>query len=145
MPSGVKNAIQNTLPLIVWKPEFDLGIHIIDEHHRGITSAINSLYYEMQQKKGENVIIPISKIIHEFAYIHFKIEEEFLEKYDFPGLVPHRVLHKELMDELSKIGEKSIMDRDPYQFMDFLKKWWVDHICNKDRVFRDYLLEKSFL
>ena len=79
------------------------------------------------------------------SFIAAEREEEFLEKYDFPDLVSHRVLYKELMDALSKVGEKSIMERDPYQFMDFLKKWWVDHIGNKDRVFRDYLLEKSFL
>ena len=41
-----KHVIQNNLPLIVWRPEYELGIHIVDEHHRGILTATNSLYYE---------------------------------------------------------------------------------------------------
>ena len=140
MPSRTKNVIQNTLPLIVWKPEYELGIHIVDEHHRGILAATNSLYYEMQQKRGESVLVPIFKIMHEFAYLHFKIEEEFLEKFDFPDMVAHRVLHNELMNKLSKIGEESVLNHDPYQLMDFLREWWIDHICNRDRAFRNYLL-----
>jgi len=83
--------------------------------------------------------------MYEFAHIHFKIEEEFFEKFNYPDAVSHRVLHNELMDTLSKIGEKSILSKDPYQLMDFQKKWWIDHVCNKDRVFRDYLIDKSFI
>jgi hemerythrin len=32
------------------------------------------------------------------------------------------------------------LDKDPYPFMDFLKNWWIDHICNEDLIFRDYLV-----
>ena len=145
MSGEVKNVIQNTLPLIVWKHEYDLGIHILDEHHRGILTATNSLYYEMQSNQGEGVLTPIFKIMHEYASIHFKTEEKFHEKFDFPYAVPHRALHKELMDTLSRTVGESVLHRDPHQFMNFLKKWWIGHICDKDRVFRDYLLEKSFM
>ena len=145
MSGETKNVIHNNLPLIVWKPEYDLGIHIIDEQHRGIVTVINCLYYEMQKKKGGSVLTPIFKIIYEYSHIHFTIEEEFLEKSDFPNAITHRALHSELIDTTSKVGKKSILNRDPYQFMDFLKKWWIDHICGEDRVFRDYLLDKAFI
>jgi len=145
MSGEVKNVIQNILPLIVWKPEYNLGIHIVDEHHRGILAAINSLYCEMQQKKGVRVLVPIFKIMYEFAQIHFEIEEDCFEKFNYPEAVSHRALHNELMGTLSKVGEKSILSKDPYQLMDFQKKWWIDHICGVDRVFRDYLLDKSFI
>jgi len=141
----MKNVIKNNLPLIIWKPEYDLGIHIIDEQHRGIVTVINCLFYEMQKKQGEGVLMPIFKIINEYSRIHFKIEEEFLEKFDFPDAIPHRALHDELIDKTSNVGKKSILNQDPYQFMDFLKIWWVDHICGKDRSFRDYLLERSLI
>ena len=139
------NIIQNTLPLIAWKPGYDLRIYILDEQHRGIVAAINSLYYGMQTKQSGDMLIPIFKIMHEYAHIHFKTEEEFHEKFDFPNAISHRALHRELTGALSKIGEESITHHDPHELMDFLKKWWIDHIRDKDRVFRDYLLEKSFI
>jgi hemerythrin len=145
MHDGTKHVIRNTLPLIVWKPEYNLGVHIVDEHHRGILAAINSLYCEMQQKKCDSILVPVFRIMYEFARIHFKIEEEFFDKLDFPDAVSHRALHNELMETLSEVGSKSILNRDPHQFMNFQKKWWIDHICDKDRLFRNYLLGKPFI
>ena len=139
------HVIQNALPLIVWKPDYDLKIHIVDEQHRGIVTAINSLYYGMQSKHSGDMLMPVFKIMHEYAHIHFRTEEEFLEKSAFPDATSHRALHRELTDRLSKVGEESVLHHDPHQLMDFLKKWWIGHIRDKDRVFRDYLIEKSFI
>ena len=125
---------------IVWKPEYNLGIHIVDEHHRGIVSTINSLYYGMQHKHGASLLKPITDMVYDYTRIHFEVEEYFLDKCNFPGIKGHRFLHTELMDELQKVGRQSILHRDPYEFMDFLKQWWIDHICDKDRLFRDYLV-----
>ena len=135
-----KNIIQNTLPLIAWKPEYDLGVHIVDEHHRGILAAINTLHYEIQRQRGENALMPVFRVMQEYTRIHFEVEQEFFEKFNFPGTTAHKTLHSELMTMLSSVAEKSMIDNDPNQFMDFLKKWWIDHIRTKDREFRDYLL-----
>ena len=134
------NVIQNALPLIVWKPDYDLKIHIVDEQHRGIVTAINSLYYGMQHKHGESMLVPIINMIYDYTRVHFDIEESFLERCSFPDMKHHRALHAELTDALTKVGRKSILSKDPYQFLDFLKTWWIDHICDKDKVFRDYIL-----
>jgi hypothetical protein len=48
-------------------------------------------------------------------------------------------LHDELKRALSNVGNKSMWEHNPQEFLEFLKNWWIDHICNKDRVFRDYI------
>ena len=127
--------------LIVWKPEYSLGIPIIDEQHRGIVTIINSFYYGMQNKLeySESMLISIIDMMHSYSGIHFKTEEKFLEKFNFPYIAQHRELHYELTNTLPKVSKKSLLNNDPSQFMEFLKKWWIDHICNEDRKFRDYL------
>jgi len=140
MPGGAKNITENILPLIAWKPEFDLGIHIVDEQHRGILAIINTLHYEMQREQVDNVLVPVYIIIKEFTHIHFKVEEEFFDKFDYPDKASHCALHAELMGALYRIGEKSLINNDPNHFLDFLKNWWIHHICVKDREFRNYLL-----
>ncbi|MDR0447806.1 MAG: bacteriohemerythrin [Treponema sp.] len=146
MPNEMsRDTIQHSLlhhnVLIVWRPEYNLGIPIIDEQHRGIVTTINSFHYAMQHKHGESMLHPVIAMVKEYTHIHFEVEENFLKYCEFPDLENHIVMHNELRHELTKIGGKSLMNQNPYQFMDFLKKWWIDHICEKDRVFHEYLLK----
>jgi hemerythrin len=129
--------------LIVWKPEYELGIPIVDEQHRGIVSTINSLYYGMQNKQGDEFLRPIISMINNYTRTHFEIEEDFLKRCKFPGLKNHQELHHELIKKLAKTGTGSLEDQNPREFLEFLKEWWIDHICVKDRVFLEYLLRTS--
>jgi len=127
---------------IVWKPEYNLGIPIIDEHHRGIVSIINSLHFGRQNNYIKDILAPIVEMMDDYSRIHFKIEEDFLEKIGFPGLKEHRELHHELSINVKKLGRDSILDKDSHQLMDFLKHWWINHIRVEDLTFRDHLFKK---
>jgi hemerythrin len=94
--------------LIVWKPEFELGIPVVDEQHRGIVSTINSFYYGMQNQHGEDMLLPVIGMINDYTRIHFNVEEDFLKKCNFPELKHHQELHNELIHTLSSVGTKSI-------------------------------------
>ena len=143
MSDEVKHVSLSHNVFIVWRPEYDLGIHIIDDQHRGIVSIINSLHYAIQNKYGESIFAPVIIMIHEYTRIHFNLEEDFLEKCGFPHLKQHKGLHQELIETLFKFEKESRWTRDPHQFMDFLKTWWLDHICEKDRVFLDHISVKK--
>ena len=125
--------------LIVWQPSYDLGIPIIDEQHRGIVTTINSLCYAIQNKHGHEMLKPAIGMINDYTRIHFEIEEDFLKKCGYPKLEDHRILHKELINALSQVSKESIWNKAPEEFLDFLKKWWINHICKEDRVFSQYL------
>jgi hemerythrin len=127
---------------IVWKPEYELKIPIVDEQHRGIVSTINSLFYGMQNSHGEHLLRPIIGMVKEYTAIHFQTEEEFLRQHNYPKLKAHQALHNELTQELDIVGSKSLWDKNPYEFLEFLKEWWHNHICKKDYEFQEYLLLK---
>ena len=124
---------------IVWKPEYNLGIHVVDEQHRGIVTIINSLYYGMQNKHADHLLMPVYEMVHEYTRIHFEIEEDFLKKCGYPKLEEHKKLHNELITKLAKVGRESLHLHDSNEFLNFLKEWWIDHICDKDREFLNYL------
>ena len=125
--------------LIVWQPSYNLGIPIVDEQHRGIVSTINSLCYAIQKKHGNEILKPIIGMVNEYTRFHFEIEEDFLKKCNYPDLEKHRTLHKELIQTLSQKSKDSIWNKDPLEFLSFLKDWWINHICKEDRIFKDYL------
>jgi len=125
---------------IVWNPEYNLGIPIIDEQHRGIVSTINSLHFGMQNNYGKDMLSPIINMMHDYTRIHFQIEEDFIERIDFPNAKKHHELHCDLSSKLADAGKSSMLDKDPYVFMDFLKNWWINHIRSVDLKYRDYVL-----
>jgi hemerythrin len=138
MNDGVRSVLEHNL-FIVWKPEYNLGIHIIDEQHRGIVTTINSLFYAMQNKHGEKILESVVNMVTEYTHIHFDVEEDFLRKFGFTDFEKHHEWHSELRHALSSTENKSLWERNPQEFLDFLKNWWIDHICKKDRIFRDYI------
>jgi hemerythrin len=125
--------------LIVWEPSYNLGIPIVDEQHRGIVSTINSLCFAIQNRHGNEMLRPVIGMVSEYTRIHFEIEEDFLKKCGYPDLEKHHILHKELTQALSETGKDSLWNKDPQEFLEFLKQWWINHICKEDRVFTQYL------
>ena len=121
---------------IVWNPEYDLGIPIIDEQHRGIVTIINSLYYGTQNHYIKNILSPTIGMLRSYADIHFQTEEHFLESINFPDIAKHRLLHKEYTSKLAKVERGISIDKDPRQLMVFLKDWWLGHICEEDMLFK---------
>ncbi len=125
---------------IIWEDKYNLGIPILDEQHRGIVTLINSLHFGIQHHYIENTFAPVIEMMNDYTRIHFEIEEAFLEMLDFSRAERHRKLHHELMEQLLHVGNKSLYNKDPYPFLDFLKGWWISHICSEDLLFRDYLI-----
>jgi len=123
---------------IDWISEYNLGIPIIDEHHRIIVGLINSLSYGIREKL--DAMPPIINIMFEYTRLHFETEERFWENIDFPHAREHRVLHKNLLKSLGDEMNSSLAKNDPYEFLDFLKNWWIDHIQNEDMKYRDSLI-----
>ena len=117
---------------IIWKPEYNMNIPIIDEQHRGIVTIFNSLHFGMQNNYVKDMLAPIVDMIYDYTRIHFQIEEDFINEINYPHAKEHHALHEELMSRLNHIGRKSILDKDPYELMEFLKNWWIGHICNED-------------
>jgi len=138
-----RHSLLNHSILIVWKPSYNLGIQIVDDQHRGIVSTINSLCFAIQTKHGNEMLQPIINMVTEYTRIHFEVEEDFLKKCGYPDLENHRLLHKELTEKLSQVGHESIWNKDPQEFLGFLKDWWINHICKEDRVFCKYLTSRE--
>ena len=127
--------------LFAWTPECDLGIPIIDEQHRGIVATINSLHYAVYHNLGGHMILPVVGMVNEYTRIHFEVEEKILTNCNYPDLASHRQLHYKLVQKMAEIGSESMVRRDPYPFLNFLKGWWHDHICGEDRKFRGFWRE----
>ena len=132
-------ALRDHTIFIAWKPEYELGVVIIDEQHRGIVAAINSLHFAMHHGVGGSMLPHVVEMVKEYAKIHFRMEEEYHEKCGFPDSKQHHALHLSLLEETFAAGKSSVEMHDPRIFLTFMKEWWIKHICGADMAFKKHL------
>jgi hemerythrin len=118
---------------IKWQECNDTGIALVDEQHRGIVSIINSFYCLTERGMGNTMLYSvISDTVKNYSRIHFITEERFLKAAEYPDFEQHVELHRELTWEIEHVEYVSIVENDPRPLMEFLKKWWLEHINEQD-------------
>ena len=121
---------------IEWQSCNETGIELIDEQHRGIVSIINTFYYMMSHGMNNRILYScISDTMRNYSRIHFITEEGFLESAGYEKLEQHRELHRKLTHEIDHIEHQAVRTNDAKPLLDFLKKWWLEHINEQDRQF----------
>lgn len=125
--------------LIIWSEDSSLGVPILDEHHRGIVSIMNSLFYYMSHPAASTMLIPHINMITEYGRIHFMLEEELMEQAGYPNIEEHKKTHNELTLKTNQIAMEARKTGDPYELLQFMKVWWMEHINVDDKAAGPYL------
>jgi len=130
-------------PLFIkWQEKNDTGIILIDEQHRGIVSIINSLYFLTAKGMCNDTLCSfISDTMKNYSRIHFITEERFLQEAGYPDFEEHKELHRKLTQETERMEQAALKKNDILPFLDFLKKWWLEHINEKDMLYAPHLRE----
>ena len=128
-------------PLFVkWNESNDTGIALIDEQHRGIVSIINTFFYLTSHGKSNHMLYScISDTLKNYSRVHFITEEGFLEAAGYKDIEGHKKLHRRLAIEIEQVEYQGIRNNDARPLLDFLKKWWLEHINDEDRLYVPYL------
>jgi len=128
-------------PLFIkWNDRNETGVALIDEQHKGIVSIINTFYYLTSTGADNKMLYAcISDTMKNYSRIHFITEEGFLKESGYPGIEEHKILHRKLSSEMEQMELSSIVNNDTGLLLEFMKKWWLKHINEEDRVFAQYL------
>ena len=128
-------------PLFIqWNARNETGIALIDEQHKGIVSIINTFYHLMGLRWGSTMLYScISDTMKNYSRTHFITEENFLESMGYKDIEQHKDLHRKLSLEIERIEFDAIRLNEAGPLLDFLKKWWIDHISEEDLRYAQYL------
>lgn len=128
---------------IIWNNEFSIGNSDIDAVHKSLIDIYNNMI-EFNESKGnrEEFAIILSKMT-EYAMKHFKKEEEYMKKMAYPKFSSHKSHHKSYIYKVSmyNIDLLGVDPPEANEVIDFLKKWWVNHILLIDKKYEDYKKE----
>ncbi len=113
----------------------------IDEQHKGLLDAYNSVHEALQQ--GGDVTDLGAKLDHlrDFTIHHFRMEQGLMERAGYPRYPDHLKLHDELVAQVEDVcaafheGKVAISPT----MMGFLEEWLIEHIQDEDVKLADWL------
>lgn len=118
-----------------WRDEFSVGIAVIDKQHYWLVDATNRLYEEMNKPECDRVVLAeILEGLMDYTVNHFILEEEYFERYAYPGALAHKALHdkftKAIMAVLTNFENGSDVRQET---LELLKHWLSEHILRADK------------
>lgn len=131
--------------LINWNQSYSVGNLEMDKQHKKLIDIINKLFKSFKEGNAQNIFDDILNEMIEYANFHLNSEEKLLFKYDYPEKEKHEQLHQSFRN---KIGELKQMMKNGsqdahYKLIEYLKKWWSNHILVEDMKYSEFLSEKS--
>ncbi len=131
--------------LFKWTKDLSVGVAKIDHQHEKLIEHINGIFVALNSEKRTESIPSLFDGLIEYARRHFEDEERLMEQHGDPSLPVHREEHRRLLHDVNEFKADYLSGRAasmlPFQVLDFLVKWLVNHIRETDRMMGAHLNE----
>ena len=121
--------------MIEWSNKYSVGVSVMDEEHKGFIGTINKVIAVRQRNYSQEEVEEILSELVKFAKEHFKNEEAYMSKFEYPDYLLHYnehlnfSLHMIIYNNQVINGEYKIMD----EVYKYLQEWLVHHIQKTDK------------
>ncbi len=121
--------------MIEWSNKYSVGVSVMDEEHKGFIGIINKVIAAKQHNYNQEEVGEVLSELVKFAKEHFKAEEAYMSKFEYPDYLLHYnehlnfSLHMIIYNNQVINGEYKIMD----EVYNYLQEWLVHHIQKTDK------------
>jgi len=119
-----------------WSDDYLIGIDEIDNQHKEFFKIGHQFFTECLADEGEECIHNTLKFLANYAREHFKAEEAFMKKIEYPRLENHARLHKDFLERYSDLmvefKEAGRTDKMVNKIIAIVMDWLKDHIVEAD-------------
>ncbi|PIW28988.1 MAG: hypothetical protein COW30_06125 [Rhodospirillales bacterium CG15_BIG_FIL_POST_REV_8_21_14_020_66_15] len=119
-----------------WLPEYETGIRVIDNDHRGLFELARILDdFAASGERGEELGQLIDRLIR-YADEHFAREERFMAAAGFPHFDEHTAEHRRATEVIYGIRDVYLSvpdDLDIEKVAVFFRDWLKHHILDSDK------------
>ncbi|MCL2318917.1 MAG: bacteriohemerythrin [Treponema sp.] len=126
---------------------FLTGCKKVDDQHKQLFDAINTLLDAYEQKKGEAEFIQSLDFLNQYTINHFFDEEQILKKYGFSDLAAHQQFHAAFTKRIRDISRETAVGGGSASMIQELQNqlgtWLIDHIKGQDFRWAAELKEKA--
>jgi len=127
---------------IEWSEELGVGDALIDEEHKGLLKVYNKLVDILEKKESDRQVVEVLSELTNYSLLHFKDEEEWMRKIDYPDFEEHQREHKDFIYQIALFNLSfSSEDKDIVEHVSFfLREWIINHLVITDRKIAEYKL-----
>ena len=120
---------------VEWEDRYSVGVPAIDRQHRVLVSMIRQLQEAMASGSTRELLVPLAHKLTTYTVYHFQWEEQFYQREGFSQIEAHRVLHRHMADQVSRMAQASHEGRlkAGTPILIFLQHWLIDHILGEDK------------
>jgi hemerythrin-like metal-binding protein len=114
---------------VPWDDSLNIGIDVIDEHHRYLFDLINDLYVVVINKRGARDVARLVKSLDAYAKIHFRAEEQMMTHYGYAGLDQQLQQHHVFEEKIKEFYEELHANPLVAQFdvLSYMRNWLIHH------------------
>lgn len=119
--------------------KYKTGIDLIDDEHRRLFEIIEDINHVIHAEYLHDKYDEIMRIVtnlKEYTILHFKDEEEYMERIRYQALPAQRHAHQVFIDQLNEINLEEI-DNNQQEYLkdliEYLLGWLANHILKMDK------------
>ena len=117
---------------IVWTPELEVGVEVIDNGHRELIDLYNAVREASQLKDRAWTGVLLERLGNATA-LHFDEEEMLMTGINYAQAVDHKEEHRKLLDEFAHQVDEWHDQHDSAELLcRFLYAWLLRHIAALD-------------
>lgn len=122
------------MPMVEWGSSIEIGVTKFDEHHQKLIAIINKLDEALGNPDRRSEVGAILRELSDYTLYHFRAEEDYMRRIQFPGYGEHVRQHQKLVHELDAyIDEFQAGRKIELGLLSFLTEWLMKHIVEQDR------------
>lgn len=126
---------------IIWIDEYSVGVKQFDIQHQTILNELNKLYLSFESVSESEDLQVILQNLNNYAIVHFKTEEQLLEKYKYHDLLTQKNEHQLYQQKIDNLMQR--FDTEGHGVMletiGFIADWWMGHIQGCDKEYTRFL------
>lgn len=133
--------------LVKFDDTLQINIPEMDEQHKKLVDMLNHVYEFMSKGLFDEALDFFIKEIVNYVEIHFKDEEEFMEKIGYPDIENHKKIHLLFKEEILRLIP-AIQSKNVYQFrcaVSLSWGWLYNHIAKTDRKYANFALKNGLI
>ncbi len=88
----------------LWNKNLETGNILIDQQHKQLIDAINSLLQACSEGKGRAEIAKTTKFLYDYTQKHFRDEENLQRQYRYPDYPNHIRYHQEFEKTVQELA-----------------------------------------
>ncbi len=131
--------------MIEWENKFSVGISIIDEEHKKLIGILNKAVFAKEHNDNPEELREVLREMTNYALAHFKTEETYMQKFNYPEFQDHKEEHRHFSTEIIAYSDKVIKGNSQIanEIIEYLKWWLVNHIQVSDKKYIDCFIKNG--